>query len=61
RSHIGPSPNTNSVSSADRMWELGQLRDTLQDLVEHCQGDDRPDCPILKSLESGCCANAGPV
>ena len=29
--------------------------DTLQDLVEHCQGDHRPDCPILKDLASGCC------
>lgn len=24
---------------------------TLRDLSEHCQGDDRPDCPILKGLE----------
>ncbi|MGV8630441.1 Cu(I)-responsive transcriptional regulator, partial [Pseudomonas aeruginosa] len=24
-------------------------------LVEHCQGDHRPDCPILKDLASGCC------
>src|SRR5471032_424208 len=39
-----------------KILELGQLRDTLQDLVEHCQGDHRPDCPILKELASGCCA-----
>lgn len=40
-----------------KILELGQLRDTLQDLVEHCHGDDRPDCPILKELASGsCCA-----
>ena len=39
-----------------KIRELGQLRDTLQDLVEHCQGDHRPDCPILKNLASGCCA-----
>jgi MerR family copper efflux transcriptional regulator len=38
-----------------KIRELGQLRDTLQDLVEHCQSDHRPDCPILKNLESGCC------
>jgi MerR family copper efflux transcriptional regulator len=31
------------------------LRDTLQDLVEHCHGDHRPDCPILKELASGGC------
>lgn len=49
-----------------KIAELAGLRDTLQDLVEHCQGDHRPDCPILRDLESGgatltqaprCCAN----
>ena len=39
-----------------KIRELGELRDTLQDLVEHCNGDHRPDCPILKELASGCCA-----
>jgi len=40
-----------------KIAELAGLRDTLQDLVAHCQGDQRPDCPILKDLESGgCCA-----
>ncbi|CAM3151842.1 Cu(I)-responsive transcriptional regulator [Pseudomonas aeruginosa] len=38
-----------------KIEELSTLRDTLQDLVEHCQGDHRPDCPILKDLASGCC------
>ncbi|RAU44934.1 MULTISPECIES: Cu(I)-responsive transcriptional regulator [unclassified Pseudomonas] len=38
-----------------KIAELTGLRDTLQDLVEHCQGDHRPDCPILKDLESGGC------
>ena len=38
-----------------KIRELGQLRDTLQELAEHCQGDDRPDCPILKELASGTC------
>ena len=33
--------------------ELVSLRDTLQELVAHCQGDDRPDCPILKDLATG--------
>ena len=36
-----------------KIAELSSLRDTLQDLMQHCQGDDRPDCPILKDLESG--------
>ena len=38
-----------------KIAELSTLRDTLSDLVQHCQGDHRPDCPILRDLESGCC------
>ena len=41
-----------------KIAELTGLRDTLQDLVQHCHGDDRPDCPILKDLESGGCCQA---
>ena len=42
-----------------KIRELSSLRDTLQVLVESCQGDHRPDCPILKDLESGhCCASS---
>ena len=45
-----------------KITELAGLRDTLQDLVDHCQGDDRPDCPILKDLETGgCCRRAQPL
>lgn len=40
-----------------KIEELASLRDTLQELVEHCQGDDRPDCPILKDLASGGCCS----
>lgn len=38
-----------------KIEEMVSLRDTLQELVEHCHGDDRPDCPILKDLASGGC------
>lgn len=34
-----------------KIEELMALRDTLNELVEHCQGDHRPDCPILRDLE----------
>ncbi|MDG9881224.1 Cu(I)-responsive transcriptional regulator [Pseudomonas sp. GD04058] len=37
-----------------RIEELVSLRDTLSELVAHCHGDDRPDCPILKDLAAGC-------
>lgn len=40
-----------------KIAELSELRDTLQSLVEHCHGDDRPDCPILSELESGPCCS----
>lgn len=29
---------------------LQQMADTLRNLAEHCQGDSRPDCPILSGL-----------
>ncbi|ANC05137.1 MULTISPECIES: Cu(I)-responsive transcriptional regulator [Pseudomonas] len=40
-----------------RIEEMVSLRDTLSELVAHCQGDDRPDCPILRDLanEGECC------
>jgi len=38
-----------------KIEELAGLRNTLQDLVEHCHGDERPDCPILQDLASGRC------
>lgn len=30
--------------------ELQAMADTLRHLAEHCQGDARPDCPILSDL-----------
>ena len=45
------------------MLDLGQrieamqaMQRTLSSLLEHCHGDDRPDCPILDDLAGGCCA-----
>lgn len=40
-----------------RIAELVSLRDTLQNLVDNCSGDERPDCPILSELESGGCCD----
>ncbi|WP_298183980.1 Cu(I)-responsive transcriptional regulator [uncultured Pseudomonas sp.] len=37
-----------------KISELSSLRNTLRELMNSCQGNDRPDCPILKDLESGC-------
>ncbi|KQW97069.1 MerR family transcriptional regulator [Massilia sp. Root418] len=33
-----------------RIRELTEMRDTLATLASCCQGDERPDCPILKTL-----------
>lgn len=33
-----------------RMAELKEMRDALEYLFHRCQGDHRPDCPILKDL-----------
>lgn len=33
-----------------KIAELDGMRGALGHLVEHCQGDDRPDCPIIDDL-----------
>lgn len=33
-----------------KMAEMAAMRKTLQHLVHCCNGDDRPDCPILDEL-----------
>ncbi len=35
---------------ADKIDELQALKATLETLVTRCQGNDRPDCPILDDL-----------
>ena len=36
-----------------KIRELRAMERTLATLVEHCRGDDRPDCPIIESLAEG--------
>jgi MerR family transcriptional regulator, copper efflux regulator len=36
-----------------KIAELQAMVKTLQELMKHCQGDHRPDCPILDDLEHG--------
>ena len=33
-----------------KIADLQAMQETLSDLVRDCAGDDRPDCPILKTL-----------
>ena len=36
-----------------RIRELTEMRNMLAQLAAACQGDGRPDCPIIAGLESG--------
>lgn len=36
-----------------KIEELKAMRATLADLIEHCRGDTRPECPILDTLDQG--------
>ncbi len=37
----------------ERIYSLQKMRKALSDLANRCQGDERPDCPILDGL--ACC------
>ena len=37
----------------ERLADLSQLRTALQQLVDSCAGDARPDCAILDALTGG--------
>ncbi|SNT73623.1 Cu(I)-responsive transcriptional regulator [Paracoccus seriniphilus] len=41
----------------EKVAKLLSMRDTLNDLVTHCHGDSRPDCPILDDLAGGASAS----
>ena len=34
-----------------KLKEVQSMLGTINNLVEHCHGDDRPDCPILDELD----------
>jgi MerR family copper efflux transcriptional regulator len=36
---------------AAKIAAMSAMRDTVQDLADNCEGDDRPECPILRDLE----------
>jgi len=40
---------------AQRIEAMQAMQRTLSSLVDHCQGDERPDCPILDDLAGRCC------
>jgi len=38
---------------AERIAAMREMQRTLEHLIHCCQGDDRPECPILDDLASG--------
>ncbi|KUM25605.1 hypothetical protein AU467_25905 [Mesorhizobium loti] len=38
------------VEVNQKLASLQAMRRTLEHLIAHCEGDDRPDCPILDDL-----------
>jgi Cu(I)-responsive transcriptional regulator len=44
-----------------RIAEMQAMRQTLAELAHCCQGDDRPDCPILAELAAGSSLAASPA
>lgn len=40
------------VELDEKLKELRAMKATLEHLVQCCHGDDRPDCPIIDTLES---------
>ena len=43
-----------------RMQELADVRRSLQELVDRCHGDHRPDCPILDRLSGDTVGSTSP-
>lgn len=37
--------------------QIEQMRVALLELLEHCHGDDRPECPIINGIETRSCVN----
>jgi MerR family gold-responsive transcriptional activator of gol and ges genes len=43
----------------ERARQLTQMADALRHLADACEGDGRPDCPIIEGLETGAGCQAG--
>jgi MerR family transcriptional regulator, copper efflux regulator len=38
---------------------MTSMRDTVQELADACDGDERPECPILRELEDAAVGHGG--
>ena len=41
------------VEITAKIAAMSTVRDAVQELADKCDGDDRPECPILRDLEGG--------
>jgi MerR family copper efflux transcriptional regulator len=44
-----------------KIEELAAMADALKELADQCEGDHRPECPILRDLEGRASASAAPA
>ena len=44
---------------AAKIIAMSTMRDAVQELADKCEGDDRPECPILRDLEDAEVGEAG--
>ena len=43
------------IDLSQRIEAMQAMQRTLASLLDHCHGDERPDCPILDDLAGRCC------
>ena len=48
--HVKQIARAHVIDLEKRIAAMQAMRQTLQNLMQHCHGDDRPDCPILQDL-----------
>ena len=44
---------------AAKIAAMSTVRDAVQELADKCEGDDRPECPILRDLEDAAVGQRG--
>ncbi|MBB4019073.1 Cu(I)-responsive transcriptional regulator [Chelatococcus caeni] len=44
---------THIADLEEKMRQIREMVSTLRHLADHCQGDDRPHCPIIDNLARG--------
>jgi MerR family transcriptional regulator, copper efflux regulator len=42
-----------------KITAMTSMRDTVQELADACDGDERPECPILRDLEDAAVGHGG--